>query len=122
MAQRSCALRSLSEKYQWPEEGIERFDSSPSTQITAMPCSSSRRTSRLSREAVYTFRSGGTPGRVGWEGMGFTISRVPGAGGRRSRSSFAGKAGDAYNRALHISGAGPIGGEKPAPDRQTGGP
>src|SRR5204863_530006 len=32
IAQRSCASRSLREKYQWPEAGCERFDSSPSTQ------------------------------------------------------------------------------------------
>ena len=31
MAQRTCASRSFSEKYQWPEAGAEKFDSSPSS-------------------------------------------------------------------------------------------
>ena len=52
MAQRSCASRSLSEKYQWPEEGWEKFDSSPSTHTTPRPRSSSTRTSRFRRETV----------------------------------------------------------------------
>ncbi len=40
----------LKEKYQWPEEGWEKFESSPSTQTTPRPRSSSARTSLLRRE------------------------------------------------------------------------
>ena len=41
MAQRICASRSLSEKYQWPEDGRAKFDISPSTQTVADARSSS---------------------------------------------------------------------------------
>ena len=51
-AQRNCASRSFIEKYQCPEEGTERFDSSPSTQTTPNPRSMRTRTSRLRRETV----------------------------------------------------------------------
>ena len=50
IAQRSCASLSLSEKYQCPEEGCEKFDSSPSTHTTPRPRSSSTRTSRVRRD------------------------------------------------------------------------
>ena len=52
MAQRICASRSFSEKYQCPEAGCEKFDSSPSTHTTPRPRSSSKRTSRFRRETL----------------------------------------------------------------------
>ena len=49
IAQRSCASLSLSEKYQCPDAGWEKFDSSPSTHTTPSPRSRSTRTSRVRR-------------------------------------------------------------------------
>src|SRR5260370_205329 len=57
MAQRSCASRSLSEKYQWPDAGCEKFESSPSTHSTPRPRSRSTRTSRFKRVTLYTSRT-----------------------------------------------------------------
>ena len=45
-------LRSLSEKYQWPEAGAAKFESSPSSHSSGRPDSSSSRTSLLRRETL----------------------------------------------------------------------
>ena len=52
MAQRTCAPLSFSEKYQWPEAGAAKFESSPSSHSSGRPDSSSSRTSLLRRETV----------------------------------------------------------------------
>ena len=52
IAQRICASRSFSVKYQWPEEGVEKFEISPSTHRGGRPDSSSMRASALSRATV----------------------------------------------------------------------
>src|SRR3569832_2356336 len=58
MAQRTWLSRSFREKYQWPELGRERLESSPSIHNRAKPRSSRARTSRLRRETLYTSRRG----------------------------------------------------------------
>src|SRR3984957_16940186 len=61
IAHRTWASRSLSEKYQCPDEGCEKFDNSPSTHTTPSPRSRSTRTSRLRRETVKTLRPVSAP-------------------------------------------------------------
>src|SRR5581483_10040666 len=61
IAQRNWASRSFKEKYQWPEDGAEKFDNSPSTQTTPSPFSRRMRTSRFRRETVKTFRPASGP-------------------------------------------------------------
>src|SRR5688572_32972244 len=58
MQQRTCAASSLSEKYQCPEAGRERFDTSPSSQRLPKPRSSRLRASRFSLLTVKISRSG----------------------------------------------------------------
>src|SRR3569833_2146759 len=62
MAQRTWLSRSFREKYQWPELGRERLESSPSIHNRAKPRSSRARTSRLRRETLYTSRRGARAG------------------------------------------------------------
>ena len=90
IAQRSCASRSLSEKYQWPDAGRERFDISPCTQTTPKPDSSSVRTSRLSaRDAVDIRRA--RAGSVGHARiLGPASGRVPRCGLEVYRATPAG--------------------------------
>jgi hypothetical protein len=57
MAQRTCAALSFSEKYQWPEAGAAKFESSHSSHSSGSPDSSNSRTSLLRRETLYTSRS-----------------------------------------------------------------
>src|SRR5258705_3506189 len=85
MAQRSCASRSLREKYQWPEDGCEKFDSSPSTHSTPSPRSRSTRTSRFTRVTLYTSRTGSARTRSsGFTGIKYLSTRFTGDRVRRS--------------------------------------
>ena len=52
IAQRTCALASFSVKYQWPDDGRAKFESSPSTQSAGSAPSSRSFASRLSRETL----------------------------------------------------------------------
>ena len=52
MAQRSWAASSLSEKYQWPEEGRDRFEISPSATAPAGRAPAASRASRFRRDGV----------------------------------------------------------------------
>src|SRR3569833_3329984 len=62
MAQRTWLSRAFREKYQWPELGRERLESSPSIHNRAKPRSSRARTSRMRRETLYTSRRGARAG------------------------------------------------------------
>src|SRR5262249_6750675 len=76
IAQRSCASRSFSEKYQCPEEGAEKFDNSPSTHTTPSPRSRSMRTSRFRRETEKTLRPVSEPAWTLEEDMRITLSQA----------------------------------------------
>ena len=52
MAQRTWADMSLSEKYQWPELGIARLESSPVSHTSPRSCSRIMRTALLRRVTV----------------------------------------------------------------------
>lgn len=59
IAQRTCAASSFSEKYQWPDAGFDRFETSPDSHTYPSPCSSSERASRFRRVIVKISRGGG---------------------------------------------------------------
>ena len=56
IAHLTCAASSLSEKYQCPEAGRAKFESSASIHNKGKPVSNTVRTSRFKRETVYMSR------------------------------------------------------------------